>query len=223
MSAKTAPFRAERVQDSMPTPHGQTPLGNCACGHCLASGKASLSGWVTTCDHQVSVLSAETPILSFQGISAGPKGGDTGRSGFGDEQCCLILRYLWALHLLGWQLTMQPLGAFNSISFIHSDKRLRTACFSKDWALLFSPQEKWKHKIGLSTPHLSSTHKLPNDYSSSFSLPWGLRYFVCNASVAVWVSAIGCGAHRRQSPAKKPDCANPELRATSLPALLSWI
>lgn len=30
------------------------------------------------------------------------------------------------------KLTMQPLGAFNSISFIHSDKRLRTACFSKD-------------------------------------------------------------------------------------------
>lgn len=176
MSAKTAPFRAERVQDSMPTPHGQTPLGNRACGHCLASRKASLSGLVTTCDHQVSVLSEETPILSFQGISADPEGGDTGRSGFGDKQCCLTFSgthecFIYLVDNSLCKLTTQPLGAFNSIPFIHSDKRLRTACFSKDWALLFSPQEKWKHKTGLSTPHLSSTYKLPNDYSSSFSLP----------------------------------------------------
>lgn len=60
------------AQNSMPTPHGhgQMPLGTGAWGHGQAPGKAA-SRLSHHSDHQVSVASKETPILSFQGTSAG--------------------------------------------------------------------------------------------------------------------------------------------------------
>lgn len=90
------------------------------------------------------------------------KGETLDSSGLGDKQHYITFSgphecFIYLVDNSPCKLTMQLLGGFNSISFIHSDKRVRTACFSKDWALLFCPQGKWKHKAGLSSSHLSST------------------------------------------------------------------
>lgn len=60
---------------------------------------------VTTCDHQVSVASEETPFLSFQGTWADPEGGDPRSCGFGDKQCYLRFSVTHE-HRIYLQLTM---------------------------------------------------------------------------------------------------------------------